>query len=87
MIAITGSGKLNSLNAKECFYVQIASSKYNEQSFLDVLDALAEESDPKIIVAALKGEVYGKRRGKLDPEVNKYGWVFDRSKSALLGKD
>jgi len=66
------SNKLNSLNAKECFYVQIASSKYNEQSFLDVLDALAEESDPKIIVAALKGEVYGKRRGKLDPEVNKY---------------
>ena len=66
------SNKLNSLNAKECFHVQIASSKYNEQSFLDVLDALAEEADPKIIVAALKGDVHGKRRGKLDPEVNKF---------------
>jgi len=66
------SNKLNSLNAKECYFVQIVSSKYNEQSFLEVLDSLASEADAKIIVAALKGDVRGKRRGKLDPEVNKF---------------
>jgi len=77
------SNKINSLNVKECFYVQIETSKYNEQSFLNVLDALAEEADPKIIVAALKGDVHGKRRGKLDPEVNKFirladeDWNYD----------
>lgn len=77
------SDKLNSLNPKECYYVQIQTSNYNEQTFLEVLDALAEEADPKIIVAALKGDVRGKRRGKLDPEVNKFirlssdDWDFD----------
>jgi hypothetical protein len=69
---IKSSNKLNSLDAKECYYVQIISSKYNEQSFLEVLDSLASEADAKIIVAALKGDVHGKRRGKLDPEVNKF---------------
>ena len=66
------SNKLNSLNVKECFYVQITTNKYHEQSFLEVLDSLASEADAKLIVAALKGEVHGKRRGKLDPEVNKF---------------
>lgn len=66
------SNKLNSLNAKECFYIQIVSSKYNEQSFYEVLDALAPEADTKTIINALVGNIHGKRRGKLDPEVNKY---------------
>jgi hypothetical protein len=87
------SDKLNALNAKECYYVRIESSNYNERTFLEVLDALAEEADPKVIVAALKGEVYGKRRGKLDPEVNKFvrlareDWDFDAwSDSKRLAK-
>jgi len=77
------SNKINSLNPKECYYVAIESSHYNERTFLEVLDALAEEADPKIIVDALKGNVQGKRRGKLDPDVNKYirlsrdDWNFD----------
>jgi len=77
------SDKLNALNAKECYYLRIESGRYDERTFLEVLDALAEEADPKVIVAALKGEVYGKRRGKLDPEVNKFirlareDWDFD----------
>jgi len=66
------SNKLNSLPAKECFYIQIVSSDYNEKSFYEVLDALAEEANAKTIVDALTGNIHGKRRGKLDPEVNKY---------------
>lgn len=66
------SNKLNSLPAKECFYIQIVSSDYNEKSFYEVLDALAEEANAKTIVDALTGDIRGKRRGKLDPEVNKY---------------
>jgi hypothetical protein len=66
------SNKLNSLNPKECYYVYVESDTYNERTFLEVLDSLAEEADPKLIVDALRGVVRGKRRGKLDPEVNKY---------------
>ena len=66
------SNKLNSLPAKECFYIQIVSSDYDEKSFYEVLDALAEEANAKTIVDALTGDIRGKRRGKLDPEVNKY---------------
>jgi len=66
------SNKLNSLPAKECFYIQVVSSDYNETTFYEVLDALAEEANAKTIVDALTGDIRGKRRGKLDPEVNKY---------------
>ena len=66
------SNKLNSLPAKECFYIQIVSSDYNETTFYEVLDALAAEANAKTIVDALTGDIRGKRRGKLDPEVNKY---------------
>ena len=66
------SNKLNSLPTKECFYVQIVSDNYNEKSFYEVLDALAEEANATTIVKALTKDIHGKRRGRLDPEVNKY---------------
>ena len=66
------SNKLNSLPVNDCFYVQIVSNDYNAKSFYEVLDALAEEADAKTIVDALTGNIRGKRRGRLDPEVNKY---------------
>jgi len=77
------SNKLNSLNSKECYYVHVESDTYNERTFLEVLDSLAEEADPKLIVDVLRGVVRGKRRSKLDPEVNKYirlsgeSWGFE----------
>jgi hypothetical protein len=66
------SNKLNSLPTKECFFVSVVSDSYNEKSFYEVLDALAEEANAKTIVDALTTNIHGKRRGKLDPEVNKY---------------
>jgi len=66
------SNKLNSLPTKECFYVQIVSGNYDEKSFYEVLDALAEEANATTIVKALTKDIHGKRRGRLDPEVNKY---------------
>lgn len=66
------SNKLNSLPVNDCFYVQVISNDYNAKSFYEVLDALAEEADAKTIVDALMGNIHGKRRGRLDPEVNKY---------------
>lgn len=66
------SNKLNSLPVNDCFYVQVISNDYNAKSFYEVLDALAEEADAKTIVDALTGNIHGKRRGRLDPEVNKY---------------
>jgi hypothetical protein len=77
------SNKLNSLPAKECFYIQVVSKKYNENSFYEVLDALAEGADQKTIVGVLKGSVRGKSRGRLDPDVNKFirladeDWEYD----------
>ena len=37
-----------------------------------MLDALAEEANATTIVKALTKDIRGKRRGRLDPEVNKY---------------
>lgn len=66
------SNKLNSLPTKECFFVAVTSDRYDERSFYEVLDALAEEANAKTIVDALTTNIHGKRRGRLDPEVNKY---------------
>ena len=66
------SNKLNSLPTKECFFVSIVSGNYDEESFYGVLDALAEEANATTIVKALTKDIRGKRRGRLDPEVNKY---------------
>ena len=66
------SNKLNSLPTKECFFVAVTSDRYDEKSFYEVLDALAEEANAKTIVDALTTNIHGKRRGRLDPEVNKY---------------
>ena len=52
--------------------MSVVSDRYDEKSFYEVLDALAEEANAKTIVDALTTNIHGKRRGRLDPEVNKY---------------
>lgn len=69
---IKHSNKLNSLNPKECYYISVEASSYNEQSFLEVLDLLADIADAKVIVDVLRGELRGSQRRKLDPEINKF---------------
>lgn len=69
---IKHSNKLNSLNPKECYYVSVEASSYNEQSFLEVLDTLADVADVKVIIDVLRGELHGSQRIKLDPEINKF---------------
>jgi hypothetical protein len=66
------SKKLSTVNQKEAAYVSVTTSKYTPEEFYEVLDAIVDTDDATTIVLGLSGQLRGRAKGKLGPEVNKF---------------